>query len=55
MMKPIRQQNRQIIIYIPRVEPAPPEHAIKMYTFRDVWILRCKYVAFVLTGESFQR
>ncbi|MDI8799976.1 cell division activator CedA, partial [Salmonella enterica subsp. enterica serovar Montevideo] len=23
--------------------------------FRDVWILRGKYVAFVLTGESFQR
>ncbi|MBR7387683.1 cell division activator CedA, partial [Klebsiella pneumoniae] len=31
------------------------EHAIKMDTFRDVWILRGKYVAFVLTGESFQR
>ncbi|HFZ8490452.1 TPA: cell division activator CedA [Salmonella enterica subsp. enterica serovar Chester] len=55
MMKPLRQQNRQIISYIPRVEPAPPEHAIKMDTFRDVWILRGKYVAFVLTGESFQR
>ncbi|MBZ3672615.1 cell division activator CedA [Salmonella enterica subsp. enterica serovar Senftenberg] len=54
MMKPLRQQNRQIISYIPRVEPAPPEHAIKMDTFRDVWILRGKYVAFVLT-ESFQR
>ncbi|ENZ1390730.1 cell division modulator, partial [Salmonella enterica] len=23
MMKPLRQQNRQIISYIPRVEPAP--------------------------------
>lgn len=55
MMKPLRQQNRQIISYIPRVEPAPPEHAINMDTFRDVWILRGKYVAFVLTGESFQR
>ncbi|EJG7000747.1 cell division activator CedA [Salmonella enterica] len=55
MMKPLRQQNRQIISYIPRVEPAPPEHAIKMDTFRDVWILRGKYVAFVLMGESFQR
>lgn len=54
MMKPLRQQNRQIISYIPRVEPAPPEHAIKMDTFRDVWILRGKYVAFVLMGESFQ-
>ncbi|ENZ2645712.1 cell division modulator, partial [Salmonella enterica] len=32
MMKPLRQQNRQIISYIPRVEPAPPEHAIKMDT-----------------------
>ncbi|EAR0206509.1 cell division activator CedA [Salmonella enterica] len=36
-------------------DPAPPEHAIKMDTFRDVWILRGKYVAFVLMGESFQR
>lgn len=53
MMKPLRQQNRQIISYIPRVEPAPPEHAIKMDTFRDVWILRGKYVAFVLTGSHF--
>ena len=28
---------------------------MKMDTFRDVWILRGKYVAFVLMGESFLR
>ncbi|MEN1783491.1 cell division activator CedA, partial [Pseudomonas aeruginosa] len=33
----------------------PPEHAIKMDSFRDVWMLRGKYVAFVLMGESFLR
>ena len=53
MKKPLRQQNRQIISYVPRTEPAPPEHAIKMDSFRDVWMLRSKYVAFVLMGESF--
>ncbi|CDL39944.1 Cell division activator cedA [Citrobacter freundii] len=52
-MKPLRQQNRPVISYVPRVEPAPPEHAIKMDAFRDVWILRGKYVAFVLMGEAF--
>ncbi|EFO3325199.1 cell division activator CedA [Escherichia coli] len=55
MKKPLRQQNRQIISYVPRTEPAPPEHAIKMDSFRDVWMLRSKYVAFVLMGESFLR
>lgn len=55
MKKPLRQQNRQIISYVPRTEPAPPEHAIKMDSFRDVWMLRGKYVAFVLMGESFLR
>ncbi len=30
-------------------------HAIKMDSFRDVWMLRSKYVAFVLMGESFLR
>jgi len=55
MMKPLRQQNRPVISYVPRVEPAPPEHAIKMDAFRDVWILRGKYVAFILMGEAFQR
>ena len=55
MKKPLRQQNRQIISYVPRTEPAPPEHAIKMDSFRDVWMLRGKYVAFVLMGESFMR
>ncbi|EJE79715.1 cell division modulator, partial [Escherichia coli O111:H11 str. CVM9455] len=49
------QGNRQIISYVPRTEPAPPEHAIKMDSFRDVWMLRGKYVAFVLMGESFLR
>jgi hypothetical protein len=52
-MKPLRQQNRPVISYVPRVEPAPPEHAIKMDAFRDVWILRGKYVAFVLMGSRF--
>ena len=55
MKKPLRPQNRQIISYVPRTEPAPPEHAIKMDSFRDVWMLRGKYVAFVLMGESFLR
>ncbi|HIE2235152.1 TPA: cell division activator CedA, partial [Klebsiella pneumoniae] len=27
-MKPLRQQNRPVISYVPRVEPAPPEHAV---------------------------
>jgi cell division activator len=54
-MKPLRQQNRPVISYVPRVEPAPPEHAVKMDGFRDVWILRGKYVAFVLMGEHFRR
>ncbi|MGT8872448.1 cell division activator CedA [Escherichia coli] len=53
MKKPLRQQNRQIISYVPRTEPAPPEHAIKMDSFRDVWMLRGKYVAFVLMGSHF--
>ncbi|MEN0616864.1 cell division activator CedA [Klebsiella indica] len=55
VMKPLRQQNRQIISYVPRVEPAPPEHAIKIEGYRDVWLLRGKYVAFVLMGEHFRR
>ena len=54
-MKPFRQQNRQIISYIPRSEPAPPEHAVKVEGFRDVWLLRGKYVAFVLMGNTFRR
>ncbi|MCU6680176.1 cell division activator CedA [Leclercia sp. H6S3] len=54
-MKPLRQQNRRVISYQPRVEPAPPEHASKMDGFRDVWLLRGKYVAFVLIGERFRR
>lgn len=51
VMKPLRQQNRPVISYVPRVEPAPPEHAVKMDHFRDVWILRGKYVAFLLMGS----
>lgn len=54
-MKPLRQQNRQVVSYIPRTEPAPPDHAVKMDAFRDVWILRGKYVAFVLMGNVFHR
>ncbi len=54
-MKTLRQQNRPVISYVPRVEPAPPEHAVKMDGFRDVWLLRGKYVAFVLMGEHFRR
>ncbi|EGQ5289624.1 cell division activator CedA [Enterobacter hormaechei] len=55
LMKPLRQQNRQVISYMPRVEPAPPDHALKVDGFRDVWMLRGKYVAFVLIGEHFRR
>lgn len=56
LMKPLRQQNtRPIISYVPRVEPAPPDHAVKMEGFKDVWLLRGKYVAFVLMGDRFQR
>lgn len=55
LMKPLRQQNRQVISYVPRVEPAPPDHALKVDGFRDVWQLRGKYVAFVLMGEYFRR
>ena len=56
LMKPLRQQNRQVISYVPRVEPAPPEHALKVDGYRDVWQLRGKYVAFVLTvPEAAQR
>ena len=54
-MKPLRQQNRQIISYVPRSEPAPPDHAVKVEGFRDVWLLRGKYVAFVLMGSACQR
>ncbi|MBR7347504.1 cell division modulator, partial [Klebsiella pneumoniae] len=32
-MKPLRQQNRQVISYVPRVEPAPPDHALKVEGF----------------------
>ena len=55
LMKPLRQQNRQVISYVPRVEPAPPDNALKVDGFRDVWMLRGKYVAFVLIGEHFRR
>ena len=55
LMKPLRHQNRRVISYVPRIEPAPPEHALKVDGFRDVWLLRGKYVAFVLQGERFTR
>lgn len=55
LMKPLRHQNRRVISYVPRIEPAPPEHAVKVDGFRDVWLLRGKYVAFVLQGEHFTR
>ena len=55
LMKSYRQQNRPVISYVPRIEPAPPAHALKVEGFHDVWQLGRKYVAFVLTGESFQR
>ena len=54
-MKPLRQQNRRVISYVPRVEPAPPDHALKMDGFKDVWLLRGKYVAFVLVSNHFRR
>lgn len=54
-MKTLRQQNRPVISYVPRVEPAPPDHAHKMDGFKDVWLLRGKYVAFVLVGDHFRR
>lgn len=54
-MKTLRQQNRPVISYVPRAEPAPQEHAVKMDGFRDVWLLRGKYVAFILLGERFRR
>ncbi|HEX4502303.1 MAG TPA: cell division activator CedA [Scandinavium sp.] len=55
-MKPLRQHNnRPVISYVPRVEPAPPDHASKVDGYRDVWLLRKKYVAFVLMGDSFQQ
>lgn len=55
-MKPLRQHNnRPVISYVPRVEPAPPDHASKVDGFRDVWLLRKKYVAFVLMGDSFRQ
>ncbi|XTZ36787.1 cell division activator CedA [Salmonella enterica] len=54
-MKTFRQQNRPVISYVPRVEPAPPDHAVKVEGFHDVWMLRGKYVAFVLMGENFCR
>lgn len=55
-MKPLRQQNkRPVISYVPRTEPAPPDHASKVEGFHDVWLLRGKYVAFVLMENRFTR
>ncbi|WP_264358479.1 cell division activator CedA [Cronobacter condimenti] len=55
LMKPLRHQNRPVISYVPRVEPAPPDHADRMEGFDDVWVLKGKYVAFVMSGDSFRR
>ncbi|WP_177220116.1 MULTISPECIES: cell division activator CedA [unclassified Enterobacter] len=55
LMKSFRQQNRPVISYVPRVEPAPPDHALKVDGLRDVWQLRGKFVAFVLMGDHFRR
>ncbi|WP_072186282.1 cell division activator CedA, partial [Cronobacter sakazakii] len=41
--------------YVPRVEPAPPDHADRMEGFEDVWVLKGKYVAFVMSGDRFRR
>ncbi|MBK4714237.1 MULTISPECIES: cell division activator CedA [Tenebrionibacter/Tenebrionicola group] len=54
-MKQLRQPNREIISYTPRVEPAPPTHAQRLDDYRDVWLLRGKFVAFVLAGDTFCR
>lgn len=55
-MKPLRQQNnRPVITYQPRVEPAPPAHAWRVDGFKDVWVLRNRYVAFVLVGNAFRQ
>ena len=55
LMKPLRHQNRRVISYAPRIEPAPPEHALKVDGFRDVCLFRGKYVACVLQGERLTR
>lgn len=52
-MKPLRQQNRPVLTYQPRVEPAPPLHPERVEGFNDVWIVRRKYVAFVLVDGKF--
>ena len=55
-MKPLRQKStRPIISYQPRVEPAPPSHAWRVEGFKDVWLLRNKFVAFVLVGDVFRQ
>lgn len=55
MMKSLRQTNRKIISYEPHVEPPPPEQAVRIDGFQDVYLLSNKYVAFVLTDEQFLR
>ncbi|EOC0008789.1 cell division activator CedA [Cronobacter turicensis] len=55
LMKPLRHQNRPVISYVPRVEPAPPDHADRMEGYDDVWVLKGKYVAFVMSGDHFRR
>ncbi|WP_074388336.1 cell division activator CedA [Buttiauxella brennerae] len=55
-MKPLRQPStRPVLTYRPRVEPAPPSHASRLDGFKDVWLLRNRYVAFVLVGNAFRQ
>lgn len=54
-MKPLRQDKRQIISYVPRVEPPSPEPALRVDGFHDVYLLRNNYVAFVLVNDRFLR
>ncbi|OBR79243.1 cell division modulator [Klebsiella pneumoniae] len=54
-MKPLRQQNRPVISYVRAWSLRPRNMPVKMDHFRDVWILRGKYVAFLLMGEHFRR
>lgn len=54
-MKPLRHQNRPVISYVPRIEPAPPAQAEHMEGFNNVWLLKGKFVAFVLVGDGFHR
>lgn len=54
-MKSLRHTNLPIISYVPRREPPPPDHAQRVIDFQDVYLLRGKYIAFVLVDERFLR